>query len=91
VPPFGSATGFAAGNYGGTYSGAYPTADPLTDLARRHKESNTTFTWTLIVGIFFWPLWILTFMEYTKMRDLKSEVARMGVDVWWWERTYPTK
>lgn len=66
--------------------------DPLIDLARRHRDSNQVFIWTLIGGILcVWPLWIITYLEYVKMRDIKSEVARMGVDVTWWEVTYRAK
>ena len=66
--------------------------DLLADLARRHRDSNKVFIWTLVGGLLcLWPLWIVTYIEYTRMRDVKDQVARMGVDVDWWIAVYRAK
>jgi len=33
-------------------------------------------------------LWIVTYLEYVKMRDIKDEVGRMGLDVRSWQMQY---
>jgi len=66
-----------------------PTTDWLTDLARRHRESNKLFIWTLVGGLIcLWPIWIISYLEYNKMRDIRNQVASMGVDPVWWELAY---
>jgi hypothetical protein len=69
-----------------------PTQDVLFDLACRYRESNKLFTWTLIGGLLcVWPLLIVTFLEYTKMRDIKKQIIAMGIDPYWWECNYRPK
>jgi len=81
----GQTIGFAA------YS-LQPTPAVLQELARRHRESNKLFIWTLIGGaLCIWPLWIISYLEYNKMRDIKSQVVSMGVDIGWWEINFSAK
>lgn len=61
----------------------------LRDLARRHKECNKLFIWTLVVGtLCLWPIWIVSYLEYNKMRDIKTQIAQMNIDIPWWMSTY---
>lgn len=61
----------------------------LGELARRFNESRRLTLITFWVGLFcLWPLWIVTYIEYTKMRGIKDEVAMLGIDVSWWQMTY---
>ncbi len=63
--------------------------DVLADLARRYRDSSRLYVWTLLGGLFcLWPLWIFSYLEYNKMRDIKDQVARMGVDIYWWKINY---
>lgn len=69
-----------------------PSVDPLSELARRYRDSKSTFTITLIVGLFcLWPLWILTYIEYNRMRKITDDVGALGVDVNWWKAQFRLK
>ena len=59
------------------------------ELARQYKRAKRTFTWTLLVGLFcfFWPLFIVTYLEYRKMQDIKEQVGLTGIDSEYWART----
>jgi len=64
----------------------------LEDMARRHRDSHVLMTWTLVVGLLcLWPLLIVSYLEYNKMRDIKNEIVRMGVDLNWWQMSFRTK
>ena len=68
-----------------------PTQD-LAELARRFNESRKLCVLTFWIGLFcLWPIWIVSYIEYTKMRNIKDQVALMGVDVAWWQFTYQAK
>lgn len=61
----------------------------LAEMARRFAESRKACVITFWVGMFcLWPVWIVTYLEYQKMRNLKEEVARMGVNVEAWQRSF---
>ncbi|MEP6756672.1 MAG: hypothetical protein ABJA67_14295 [Chthonomonadales bacterium] len=73
-----------------TQFGYFPTLPnvSLDDLARRYREANKVYTWTLIAGLCcLWPIWFVTYMEYNKMNDIKRDVAAMGIDVDAWVRS----
>jgi len=54
----------------------------LVELVRRFQESERLFRWTFIVGFFcLWPLWAITYLEYTRMRDIKAQIRGFGIDV----------
>ena len=58
-------------------------------MARRFRDARKLCIWTFWLGLFcLWPLWIVTYLEYQKMRNVKEDVSRMGVDVRWWQSTY---
>jgi len=58
----------------------------LADLAARYKKANSTYTWTLIVGLFcFWPLLIATVLEYNKMKEILARISAMGIDAKQWK------
>ncbi len=59
---------------------------PLYELERRYREANKTFVITMIAGFFLWPIWYLTYLEYTKKNDIKRDVAAMGIDPEAWSR-----
>lgn len=64
----------------------------LAELARRSNEARRTLQITFFVGLFcLWPVWIVTYLEYVKMRDIKEEVGRMGVDVRWWQLNFQAR
>lgn len=53
----------------------------MIDLSRQYRESNKTFLWSLIIGLLlFWPLLILSYSEWKKMKGIKSRVALRGID-----------
>lgn len=43
---------------------------------------------TFVVGFLLWPLWIVTYLEREKMRKIKDELYRMGVNIPWWQSAY---
>lgn len=62
--------------------------DRLYLLAREFRACRSRFQSFLIAGFFIWPLWIVAYIEWNRMRDLKMQVRLLGVDVAWWERTW---
>ena len=60
----------------------------LDELARRYQQANSTYTWTLVVGLLlFWPLLIVTFQENRKKKDILARVAALGVEPTIWKNT----
>ena len=75
--------------YGSNQPAVPQSAQSLAEYARQFNESKKLLLLTFWIGLFcLWPLWIVTYIEYTKMRNIKDEVARTGVDVRWWQLTY---
>lgn len=67
---------------------AMPPPD-LAQLANLFLDSRKLCVMTFWIGLFcLWPVWIISYLEYDKMRKIKDDVARMGVDVRWWQNTY---
>jgi hypothetical protein len=64
--------------------------DELSDLARRYRERDSLFWWTLFCGIFFWPVLIATYYHAEKKRGIQDRVAQLGVDITWWRLNYVT-
>jgi hypothetical protein len=63
--------------------------DILVEMARQFNEAKKVVIWTFWLGLFcLWPLWIVTYLEYTKMNRVKEQVALMGVNVQWWQTAY---
>jgi len=61
----------------------------LVELARRFNDSRKLLIITFWVGILcLYPVWIVTYLEYVKMRNIKEQVSSMGVDVAWWQINY---
>ena len=71
---------------------AFPNTLHLSELARRFAESRKLCIWTFWLGVFcLWPAWIVTYLEFVKMRNIKEEVSRKGVDVMTWLNSYGLK
>jgi hypothetical protein len=65
------------------------TAQRLAEFSMQFNESRRVVRLTFWIGLFcLWPVWIITYIEYTKMRNIKEELARAGIDVRWWQTTY---
>lgn len=79
---------FSSSSYMGPLT---PTPDVLNELARRHRESNRAFNMTIVVGIFIFPVWVVSYLEYNKMREIRNQIAQMGVNILWWESMYRAK
>lgn len=61
----------------------------LSELARRYNESRKLCLLTFWIGLFcLWPVWIVSYLEYTKIQNIKQDIAALGVDVRWWQMTY---
>ncbi len=72
--------------YGG-YA-AYGRPMQLMDLEERYRTAKKTFTWTLWAGLLcFFPIWIITYIEWTKMTNAKREVAMLGINPEQWARS----
>lgn len=63
-------------------SGGY---DELADLARRYRERDSLFWWTLFCGLICWPVLIATYYHAEKKRGIQDRVAQLGVDITWWK------
>jgi hypothetical protein len=61
----------------------------LAEMARRSNESRKLCLITFWIGLFcLWPVWIVSYLEYTKIQNIKQEIAAFGIDVRWWQITY---
>ena len=77
--------------YGAPRAASPANVDPnmLAEMARRFNDSRKTFIWTFFIGLLcLWPVWIVTYIEYTKMRDIKNQIGTMGLNVPQWQMTY---
>ena len=62
------------------------------ELARRYRESQKLCAATFWIGLFcLWPVWIVTYLEFTKMRQIKDDIAAKGADVRGWQNFYGLK
>lgn len=65
----------------------YNSSANLDELTQRFRDAHRAYSWTFFVGLFcLWPLWIVSYIEYNKMNDVKRRVAAMGIDAEAWAR-----
>jgi hypothetical protein len=47
---------------------------PIDDLVKRVRRHETSLAWLLALGIVFWPLLMLTYVEWAFIRDVRAEI-----------------